>query len=352
VKLKWAPPRKQNGIITYYIIYYNPDKNVPDRAWNSIQQNASTTSVVVNDLSGRIYYFKLRACTKAGEGNSTNVIMINTLECGEGCPLCTKACVTNSPSRASVTSVFEQRLGIIIGCMVGLVCCIICVTVIVIKHRSYRRLRAAAVYGRTSSDHHVGRYLSQQTNDESLSAASRAPFLNGRLPENTGSDSKGGQYAAYRSEPDKNLILLAGSQGGQMANGRQLSGERRALLSPSSSSSHGNDTSSNPTLDTGTMESSFSTPDRVQDYDISSSNRMVTSCESSEPEENNDGCPPTEEPPENCADKHREHPIERSHSGSHDSGFEIDFNVKTCENNKLCSSTDFNEKHPHVNINC
>lgn len=38
VKLKWGPPREQNGIITYYIIYYSV-KNVPDTAWSSIHQN-------------------------------------------------------------------------------------------------------------------------------------------------------------------------------------------------------------------------------------------------------------------------------------------------------------------------
>lgn len=42
VKLEWGPPRHQNGIITYYIIYYtpgNPSKRVPDDAWSSIHQN-------------------------------------------------------------------------------------------------------------------------------------------------------------------------------------------------------------------------------------------------------------------------------------------------------------------------
>ena len=41
VKLQWGPPSKQNGVITYYIIYYNSDKNVPDNSWASIQQNGN-----------------------------------------------------------------------------------------------------------------------------------------------------------------------------------------------------------------------------------------------------------------------------------------------------------------------
>ena len=39
VRLKWAPPKNQNGIIRFYIIYYNADKTVDDYLWKSIQQN-------------------------------------------------------------------------------------------------------------------------------------------------------------------------------------------------------------------------------------------------------------------------------------------------------------------------
>ena len=39
VQLKWEPPREQNGIITYYIIYYNSVKDVPDHDWLSLTKN-------------------------------------------------------------------------------------------------------------------------------------------------------------------------------------------------------------------------------------------------------------------------------------------------------------------------
>ena len=41
VRLKWGPPKNQNGIIRFYIIYYNVDKDQPDQVWNSIQQNGN-----------------------------------------------------------------------------------------------------------------------------------------------------------------------------------------------------------------------------------------------------------------------------------------------------------------------
>lgn len=44
-------------------------------------------SVVLEDLKSDVYYFKLRACTNAGAGLTSHVIMIDTLDCSS-CPKC------------------------------------------------------------------------------------------------------------------------------------------------------------------------------------------------------------------------------------------------------------------------
>ena len=45
VRLQWGPPRKQNGIIRFYIIYYNVDKDQPEQVWSSIQQNGKAKEI-------------------------------------------------------------------------------------------------------------------------------------------------------------------------------------------------------------------------------------------------------------------------------------------------------------------
>lgn len=50
---------------------------------------ASKNTVVVQDLKSKVYYFKLRACTNAGEGMSSHIVAIDTLACSEApCPQC------------------------------------------------------------------------------------------------------------------------------------------------------------------------------------------------------------------------------------------------------------------------
>ena len=56
-------------------------------SWSTI--SASTTTVVVQDLKSKVYYFKLRACTNAGEGMTSHVVAIDTLACSQApCPQC------------------------------------------------------------------------------------------------------------------------------------------------------------------------------------------------------------------------------------------------------------------------
>lgn len=45
VKLLWGPPREQNGIITYYIIYYNSEKDVSANDWTAVKKNGVWSSI-------------------------------------------------------------------------------------------------------------------------------------------------------------------------------------------------------------------------------------------------------------------------------------------------------------------
>ncbi|XP_052794464.1 protogenin-like isoform X1 [Mya arenaria] len=169
VKLEWGPPRHQNGIITYYIIYFtpgNPLKGVPDDSWSSFHQNATTTSVVLEDLTGRLYFFKLGACTNAGEGLPTQIVSVDVRTC-DSCPDCTTETGCKVKGGPEEDGEFKQRLGILIGCGVGVMCIVVCVTFLVYKHKNLSRMyaeRAAALSAQKQTiqqppDAGVARYM-------------------------------------------------------------------------------------------------------------------------------------------------------------------------------------------------
>ncbi|XP_053405794.1 protogenin-like isoform X2 [Mercenaria mercenaria] len=218
VKLKWGPPKQQNGIITYYIIYYNSNKDVADDDWSSIHQNASHTSVVLEDLKSEVYYFKLRACTNAGAGRTSRVIMIDTLDCNS-CPKCKDSESCSDESVGSKTNVFEQRLGIIIGCVVGFVCIFICVTFVVFKQREmrsrYQNRTRTELACRFNPNEQPGRYIGNTDTARLHHYSTYSPMLR-RMLENTDYTYKAGN-------------------------------EQRALLSPSSTGSVNNQTSTSNT---------------------------------------------------------------------------------------------------------
>ncbi|WAR00501.1 PRTGB-like protein [Mya arenaria] len=52
------------------------------------KEGTTTTSVVLEDLTGRLYFFKLGACTNAGEGLPTQIVSVDVRTC-DSCPDCT-----------------------------------------------------------------------------------------------------------------------------------------------------------------------------------------------------------------------------------------------------------------------
>ncbi|XP_033726386.1 protogenin B-like [Pecten maximus] len=181
VRLSWTAPSKVNGEIVSYVILYNREPGHSDDLWTSVSKNGSSTSAVIRDLSDDTYYFKLKACTRAGSGPSSPVIQVIlkgcSLDCSPDSPPKNQHTGTESP----LGVVPDQKLGIIIGCSVGLSSIIICIIVILLKQRHYSRLAQRQASHHVHQNGHVVTGHSPKINDDSM------PMLQ----ENIHSDSKG-----------------------------------------------------------------------------------------------------------------------------------------------------------------
>ncbi|XP_060075169.1 protogenin B-like [Ylistrum balloti] len=180
VRLSWTAPAKVNGEIVSYMILYNREPGHSDDLWTSISKNGSSTSAVIRDLSDDTYYFKLKACTRAGSGPSSPVIQVILKGCSLDCSPDNPPKNQHTGTESPLGAVPDQKLGIIIGCSVGLSSIIICIIVILLKQRHYTRLAQ-----HQANFHQNGSVLTGQPNkphnDDSL------PMLQ----ENIHSDSKG-----------------------------------------------------------------------------------------------------------------------------------------------------------------
>ncbi|XP_048750128.2 protogenin-like isoform X2 [Ostrea edulis] len=138
VKLMWNPPTKRNGIIMFYIIQYHPHQNDPDFLWSSM--HSTKTQAVLRDLTGTVYYFKLSACTTAGQGPPSNVVKVVLSPCVTPCEDRNSTPPVSTLTGGSDDFLSDQRLGIVIGCAIGLTSIIICIMVIVLRQRHYANL--------------------------------------------------------------------------------------------------------------------------------------------------------------------------------------------------------------------
>lgn len=140
VKLMWKPPTQRNGIIIFYIIQYHPELEDPEPLWTSMHSNGTLTQAVVRDLTSTVYYFKLRACTNAGKGPPSDVVKVVLNPCIRPCDGGNSSPPISSFSEGSDSFLRDQRLGIVIGCAIGLTSIIVCILVIVLRQRHYANL--------------------------------------------------------------------------------------------------------------------------------------------------------------------------------------------------------------------
>ncbi|KAK7095958.1 hypothetical protein V1264_005309 [Littorina saxatilis] len=201
VRLMWSPPPQPNGVITSYIIYYNVDSDIPDVFWKNLTRTGQQTIAQVDNLDVKQYFFKMAACTKAGLGNPSDVVVVYP-DCVTGI-----AClpVTDKPVVAAGLS--DKEVGISIGVSIGVVCIVICAVVILCRHRCFRTNNShlspahlhsgnVAVYhgnGHVPSGHGNGHAHAPSLGDPShgVEMLETMPMLT-RLPENEMSDAKGG----------------------------------------------------------------------------------------------------------------------------------------------------------------
>ncbi|XP_025081800.1 protogenin-like isoform X2 [Pomacea canaliculata] len=200
IRLQWSPPSRPNGIITSYVIFYNVDKDVPDTMWKNLTKTGKQTVAQVDDLDFDRYFFKMSACTKAGLGNPTKVIIVY--------PDCAPDSCKPGETEQKLLQLTDRQIGIIVGVSIGVACIIICIVVIVCRHRclsissmvdgSRACGEGAPVYhgnghvpGGYGNGHANGPLASSQFLGLEMTALETMPMLT-KLAENEQSDAKGG----------------------------------------------------------------------------------------------------------------------------------------------------------------
>ncbi|CAG5116741.1 unnamed protein product, partial [Candidula unifasciata] len=133
VLLKWLPPEKPNGVITYYIIMYGKDSTeTGDVNWKSITQKGTETTAQLDDLESGRYFFKLTAGNKAGRSPDTDIVtavpMCKTLV-ETSCSSVTETTKANDNVISTLTNV---QIGIIVSSLIALICLVL--AVVVVRH--------------------------------------------------------------------------------------------------------------------------------------------------------------------------------------------------------------------------
>ena len=79
ITLTWLPPRKPNGRINGYVIFYTVDKRKEDREWvvEGVVGDKTATEIEQLDPSTK-YYFKIQARNSKGYGPLSPVVMFRT----------------------------------------------------------------------------------------------------------------------------------------------------------------------------------------------------------------------------------------------------------------------------------
>lgn len=157
VQLFWQSPIFPNGQIQgHYIIYSNNNNNyfldanndgkyrkIQYSSWTHIYQQGNSTWAHVSNLTQQIYFFQVKACTAAGTGAPSTLLMVNMAD--------------SMPQRL----LSDQHLGILGGSAIGLTSILITVVVISCRQRQLRRQleRQAALTQRASPSDHTQRPL-------------------------------------------------------------------------------------------------------------------------------------------------------------------------------------------------
>lgn len=133
VRLNWQIPIRPNGIIiSYYILYSeHTEEGIHPDNWSTKEEQGSQLSSLVNGLaSNTLYYFCMKAETRAGTGPSTPIISLNI-------PVRHNNYTRTSPKEIYSVEPQDPLLGIVLGISIGVGCIIICAIIIVCRNRCF-----------------------------------------------------------------------------------------------------------------------------------------------------------------------------------------------------------------------
>ncbi|ESP01846.1 hypothetical protein LOTGIDRAFT_172309 [Lottia gigantea] len=124
VMLEWSRPAYPNGVIQGHYISYSNQEQKPDQ-WPQVYQEGMMNTANISNLTKPLYFFLIRACTQAGQGQPSPIIKVFMK--------------VEDPGFLS-----DQHLGIIGGAAIGITCIIITVCVIFLRQRQLQKRYIAA----------------------------------------------------------------------------------------------------------------------------------------------------------------------------------------------------------------
>ncbi|CAH1721858.1 unnamed protein product [Aphis gossypii] len=138
VRITWVEPIKSNGVIMGYYVSYTSELHIPPTSWIQLNVSRHKNSLDLIDLNNNTqYFFMVRAATDAGFGPQSGIYTITPLTTLINPPVNSKY-PANSPALYMED---QQLLGIVIGCVIGVCCILICTTSIVLKRQCVKAER-------------------------------------------------------------------------------------------------------------------------------------------------------------------------------------------------------------------
>ncbi|XP_060838288.1 protogenin B-like [Rhopalosiphum padi] len=138
VRITWVEPMKSNGVIMGYYVSYTSELHIPPTSWQQLNVSRHKNSLDLYGLSNNTqYFFMVRAATDAGFGPQSGIYSIIPLTTQIYPPV-------NSKYPANPPALYmedQQLLGIVIGCVIGVCCILICTTSIVLKRQCVKAER-------------------------------------------------------------------------------------------------------------------------------------------------------------------------------------------------------------------
>ncbi|XP_046543724.1 protogenin-like [Haliotis rubra] len=239
VQLQWKPPHHPNGNIKGHVISYNIEV-IQHPPWTELYQAGQDTSAVVQNLTGRTYYFRVQACNGAGKGIPSTKLIVHMEN-------------FNTPEHRTLS---DQQLGILGGVGIGLTSIIVTIIFIFCKQRHFYRHHALA------AEHHAAQTIAVEAGTPT--ATTTCACKREKVPPKTAPEQAHvAKETEDTSNPDPHIASIVG--GRVYSDGCNTQAEELlALLAPRDGSySAGSDSRSTSTDGTKEMSDTTATTDDI-----------------------------------------------------------------------------------------